>query len=86
MEMERKRNAKEFAAFEAGWNAAHARMNHEWGPAPPQTSSTAYTVWKYTCKRGHIVRVKDCASCDDLKSKGVKGAYEGRYDSPPRRV
>lgn len=50
-EQSRRRNASMdgdpvFAAFKAGWAAAQAYEDHEWGPAPPGDPYSAYARWR----------------------------------------
>jgi hypothetical protein len=71
---------EDYAAFEAGWLAAMEFMMHEWGPSPPKTPEAAFGQWKLTCPQGHIVRIKECASCQDYQQRGIKGIEDGKYD------
>jgi hypothetical protein len=46
--------------FAAGWHAAQAYADHEWGPAPPDSPSKAYAKWLGRCSNGHIMPIKGC--------------------------
>lgn len=46
-------------AFRAGWNAAMRMVDHEWGPAPPQTAEAAWDKWLTNRRNPHIQHWKE---------------------------